>query len=460
MNRQSNKKFFNSSFNRFNYFIWLSALFLFIFSVNIAGQDSLRDYLNNKSEKPVKSTSSNKRTNEPKARNTSKNSSSKNSPRRSKRVDPKPSRNLINVTFITSEPYAEIWLNDKKSGQTDENARLEKKISSGEYRVMAKNKVQVIYPMTKIEVSPEQTVFKLFEEKIPETEPVKTENVVEKKKTDEELALEVSDEIKRILQDYGDPKKTDSITTSDWELVYKAAQLGQLQGYSAVDVEAQRWFASGQMELAQQNFTNAFTAFNKAMEFMPNSGLLYYAIGNTYLANKQLSDALKAYQKSLQLSPKMGMVYKKLGDTFRILDKEKEAIAAYKNAVQFGYDNIETKFGLALTLLKTKQIDEAITQLLEVEKEKPTAEVYLALGEAYEKTKRDVSAIENYQKAIQASPNSAVAYFKLGDVYFSQREYTKAKETYEKAVQLDPNGKVLSKAEAQKKLRDAASKIK
>ena len=145
---------------------------------------------------------------------------------------------------------------------------------------------------------------------------------------------------------------------------------------------------------------------------------------------------------------------------YRILDKEKEAITAYKSAVQFGYDNIETRFGLALTLLKTKQTDEAIAQLLEVAKEKPATEVYLALGEAYEKTKRDVSAIEYYQKAIQAAPNSAEAYFKLGDVYFAQREYVKAKETFEKAVQLDPDGKILNKTEAQKRLREAASKIK
>ena len=62
-----------------------------------------------------------------------------------------------------------------------------------------------------------------------------------------------------------------------------------------------------------------------------------------------------------------------------------------------------------MTLLQTKQTEEAITQLLEVAKEKPAAEVYLALGEAYEKTKRDVSAIEYYQKAIQAAPNSAEA---------------------------------------------------
>lgn len=459
MNINITKNLFkNISSINLNLMIRLSAfLFVFIFfAVNSAAQDSLRDFLKTKSDKPAT-----QKTTESKSRTSPKAVSSKNSPRSTKKAVVQPKKNLITVTFVTGEPYAEVWLNDKKSGQTNENSILEKKLVMGEYRVMARTKLRVIYPMTRISISPEQNTFNLFEENVVEENSAKTENTEsDKKKTDEELAMEISGEVKRILQDYADPQKTDSISTSDWELVYKAAQLGQLQGYSAVDVEAQRWFASGQMELAQQNFTKAFTAFNKAMEFMPNSGLLYYALGNTYLANKQPADALKAYQKSIQLSPKTGMTYKRMGDAYRILDKEKEAISAYKSAVQFGYDNVETRFGLALTLLKTKQTEEAITQLLEVAKEKPAAEVYLALGEAYEKTKRDVSAIEYYQKAIQAAPNSAVGYFKLGDVYFSQREFVKAKETFEKAVQLDPDGKVLNKVEAQKKLREAASKIK
>ena len=301
----------------------------------------------------------------------------------------------------------------------------------GEYRVMARNKFRVIYPMTKISISTDQNTFNLFEEKVVEEDSAKTENTEpNKKKTDEELAMEVSGEVKRILQDYADPQKTDSISASDWELVYKAAQLGQLQGYSAVDVEAQRWFASGQMELAQENFAKALTAFNKAMEFMPASGLVYYAVGNTYLANKQPADALKAYQRSIQLSPKMGMAYKKLGDAYRILDKEKEAISAYKSAVQFGYNNVETRFGLALTLLQTKQTEEAITQLLEVAKEKPAAEVFLALGEAYEKTKRDVSAIEYYQKAIQAAPNSAVGLFQTRRCLFRAARICQGKRNF------------------------------
>ncbi|MGI9055235.1 MAG: tetratricopeptide repeat protein [Pyrinomonadaceae bacterium] len=459
MNINTKKILFNNTISiNSNLIIRLSAfLSVFIFfAVNNPAQNSLRDSLKTKSDKPAV-----KKTTESKPRTSPRISSNKSSPRTTKKAAVQPKQSLITVTFVTGEPYAEVWLNDKKSGQANENSILEKKLAMGEYRVMARNKFRVIYPMTRISISSEQNTFKLFEENVVEENSAKTENTESnKKKTDEELAMEISGEVKRILQDYADPQKTDSISASDWELVYKAAQLGQLQGYSAVDVEAQRWFASGQLEFAKQNYTNAFTAFNKAMEFMPASGLLYYAVGNTYLANKQPSDALKAYQKSIQLSPKMGMTYKKLGDAYRILDKEKEAISAYKSAVQFGYNNVETRFGLALTLLKTKQTEEAITQLLEVAKEKPAAEVYLALGEAYEKTKRDVSAIEYYQKAIQAAPNSAVGYFKLGDVYFSQREYVKAKETFEKAAQLDPDGKVLNKVEAQKKIREAASKIK
>ena len=39
------------------------------------------------------------------------------------------------------------------------------------------------------------------------------------------------------------PATTDSVTTEDWQIVFQAAQLGQLQGYTAVQIEAQRWFA-------------------------------------------------------------------------------------------------------------------------------------------------------------------------------------------------------------------------
>jgi len=368
-------------------------------------------------------------------------------------------KTYLDVTFVAKEPAVEVYLNDRNIGRTDEKFQLAKRLAPGEYLVMAKNKRQVLMSTRRVTISPEQTTVKLFEEIVPKPTPQVVETVQTREKTDAEILLENSVMVKRILETYANPATTDSVTTEDWQLVFQAAQTGQLQGYTAVQIEAQRWFASGQIELAKGEYINAFTAFNKAQEFMPTSALPVFALGNTYFANQKYADALKLYLKALQIDNKLAFGYKKLGDTQRLLGKEKEAISAYKNAIQFGYNTIETRFWLGTLMLETKQIEEAIKELEAIAKEMPKAEVFISIGNGYEKLKRDVSAIEAYQKAIDADPNSALGYYKLADVYQSQREYTKAKENYEKAISLDPEGKSVNKTEVQKKLKEATDKL-
>ncbi len=422
----------------------------------VSGQDDLRNsvYGNPKKSTPDKPKTSKKKTKPAVAKNnvpTVKNAS--NNKRK------KPSKTFLEVTFIAKEPSVEVFLNEKTIGKTDETLQFSKKIAPGEYLIMAKNKRQVLLSTRSITISPEQTSVKLFDEVVPKPTPTVEQPVEKPEKSDVEIALENSEKVKKILETFANPATTDSVTTEDWQMVFQTAQNGDLQGYTAVQLEAQRWFASGQIELAKGEFTNAFTAFNKAQEFMPNSALPAYGLGNTYFAGKKYIEALKLYQKALQIDPKLAVGHKKLGDTQRLLGKEKEAIAAYKNAIQFGYTTLETRFWLGTLMLETKQIEEAIKELEAVAKEMPKVEVFLTIGNGYVKLKRDVSAIEAYQKAIDADPNSAIAYFKLADVYQSQREYTKAKESYEKAISLDPEGKIVNRIDAQKKLKEASNKL-
>lgn len=369
---------------------------------------------------------------------------------------------LVPVIFTTQEARAEVWLNNRNIGLTDGGAQLRRNLAPGIYQVMIKRGNQVLLPAQSISVTPEQTDFNLFREvaKAPKTQPVTQKTETPKPKTEQQIAMEMSERVKQTLEDYTNPQKTDTVTTADWEFVLQAAQLGQLQDYTAVQIEAQRWFASGQIELAKGNYPNAFTAFNKALEYMPNSGLPFYGLGNAYLANKQPAEALKAFQRSLQLTPNQGMVYRRLGDALRLTEKEKEAINAYKNAIQFGYRTPETRYYLATVIAKTGKHKEAIDELLEVAKETQTADVYIALGNSYQALKRDVSALEAYRKATELDPNSAIAFDNLGDVLYKQREYAQAKEAFEKAVSLDPDGKSLNLPETQKKLREASSRIK
>ncbi len=99
-------------------------------------------------------------------------------------------------------------------------------------------------------------------------------------------------------------------------------------------------------------------------------------------------------------------------------------------------------------------------ELEELAKTAPTAELYVAIGDGYQKLRREFSAIEFYQKAIDEDPNLAVAYFKLGGSLLNQREYSKAKEAFDKAFELDPDAKTFNRAEARKKSREAAARIK
>jgi tetratricopeptide (TPR) repeat protein len=424
--------------------------------LTVFGQDDLRNtvYGDPKKSSTDKSKSTKKKTKGTVANNNG--STLKTVSTTTKKIPPK---TFLDVVFLAREPSVEVYLNSKSIGLTGEDRQLSKKLTPGDYTLMAKNKRQVLMSTKKIIVSPEQTTFKLFEEVVPKPTPTIEKPVEKEEKTDIEKAIEISERVKKILENYANPLTTDAVTQDDWQIVFQAAQLGQLQGYTAVQIEAQRWFASGQIELANGEFTNAFTAFNKSQEFMPTSALPFYGLGNTYFAKKQYADALKLYSKALQIDPKFSMAYKKLGDTQRLLDREKEAISAYKNAIQLGYNTLETRFWLGTLMLETKQIEEAIKELEEVAKEMPKAEVFISIGNGYEKLKRDVSAIEAYQKAIDSDPNSALAYYKLADVFQSQREYTKAKEAYEKAISLDPEGKTVNKNEVQKKLRDASNKL-
>jgi tetratricopeptide (TPR) repeat protein len=442
------------------YFIQTSIIALGLaFGVNVSAvfaQDDLRNsvYGNSKKATSEKPKSSKKKTKTVIAKNN--NSATVKIASNTRKSSPK---TLLDVTFVAKEPAVEIFLNDKNIGRTDEKLQFSKKITPGQYWVMAKNKRQVLLSTRKINIGPELTTVKLFEENVPKPAPTVEQPVQKQEKSDVEIALEISENVKKILETYANPATTDTVTTEDWQMVFQAAQLGQLQGYTAVQIEAQRWFASGQIELAKGEYTNAFTAFNKAQEFMPTSALPFYGLGNTYFAGQKYPDALKLYQKALQIDTKMAAAYKKLGDTQRLLGREKESIAAYKNAIQFGYNTLETRFWLGTLMLETKQIEEAINELEAVAKEMPKAEVFISIGNGYEKLKRDVSAIEAYQKAVDADPNSAIGYYKLANVYDSQREYTKAKEFYEKAISLDPEGKIVNKTEAQKKLKEASNKL-
>lgn len=437
----------------------LVILFLQVFVYSVFSQSDLRNAVYGKPKAPPKPSPTNS-INKIKSNKSASNKTTVSTAKKSKNpVKKKTAVALIPVTFTAKESSVEVWLNDKQIGLTNSEFQLSKKLTPGEYRLVAKNKLQVVYSK-KITVAVDQNNFELFEKPVPVLKVVEPTVVAEPpvEKSKEEIAKETGDKIKQIIDKYESPETTDFITTDDWQFVLQNVDNGRFSGFTAVQIEAQRWLSSGQIELSKKEFTHAITAFNKATEYMPLWGFPHYELGNTYFVSGQIGEAVKAYQKALQINNKIGVVYKKLGDAQRLTDKNKEALSSYESAVQFGYRTFETRLFIAQLSIENKQIEKGIEEYEALIKDYPKAELYLRLGEAYEKNKLPLSAIDNYKMAISLDPNSTAAHYRIGAIYMSQKEYSRAKISLEKAIALDPNGKVLDIKEAQKKLKEIAVK--
>lgn len=372
----------------------------------------------------------------------------------------KKTNNSILVTFNTPEPNQVIWRGNEKIGTTNEEAKLETWMSKGNYLVSVKNQDgEIVLNSMLISISAENKSFKLekpiVEEEIPQ--PTAEESLEEQQL---KVTLDDAEKVNDILLRYGDPLKTSTVTLADWEFVYQMAQANQIKDFTAIQIEAQRWFSSGQIDFAKGNYANAYAAFVKSAEFMPDSAYPFYALGEAYWANKQAADALIAYQKAVQINPKFALAHKKIGDIHLVSNRTKEASASYQTAVKNGFDTPDVRFALGKSYLKNREWDNASKELEFVVKEAPTGDVYVTLGDLYLELKRNISAYEAYKKATELAPNSAQAFYKLGEILFNEREYELSKVAFESAVGLDEKGTQININQAKKLLREAAQKIK
>ena len=369
----------------------------------------------------------------------------------------------INVTFESKDPKTLIFVNDHHVGETDENRTFLRSMTPGTYRVKAVFGPNVVFPEKVVRLEKDGTKITLQEEvaKAPPKEEVKPWVIPKTQAEIEmELAREMSVKVIQIFSDYLDPQKSAGVTTDDWRYAASAAILGQFQNLSSQQIEAQKRFAEGKVSLAERNPQKAFTDFRLAVQSFPGSPLPHIGLGDAYASLSQLEDARRSYEQARSVGPKLWMPHRRLGDIYRELGEEKKAVASYADAIKFGDNTYETRFLRARTLVDAENVDAAVPLLEELLKEDPRSEIHVALGEAYEMSKRDVGALDHYRKAVELDPKSAAAQYRLARIYFEQREYEKAVEGFDKALQLDGDSKSFNHEDATEKRSAAISRIK
>ncbi|HEX8721607.1 MAG TPA: tetratricopeptide repeat protein [Pyrinomonadaceae bacterium] len=387
---------------------------------------------------------------------------------------PKPPRPApsYEVNIKTDIPDAEILLGVGNSaptqslGKTDADGKLTRRLARGTYNLLASRPGYRIQRV-RVEVragSPNEVNFSLAmpvvakkeEEEEKPAEPAPTPAETPAAPPADPLA-DADALIKRFL----DVKEADGVKAEDWKAVREQLGAALEKDPANAQLKARSLAADGQLAYLAADYATALVAFKQAALAAPDLALAHYGLGNAYLATNQPAEALKSYTQAVNVNSDLALGYRGMGDALTKLNRTKEAAQYYSRAKSFGQPlPADTGLAAARDLKKRKRWAQALKEFQDVAASRPTADVYVEIGDCYVGLEQPLSASQAYRKATEIDPRSALAHFKFGDVMFKLREYAAAMEAFERALALDPQGTVINRKRSREMADEAADKLK
>ena len=202
---------------------------------------------------------------------------------------------------------------------------------------------------------------------------------------------------------------------------------------------AQYIFIRGQIRFDRGNFDTARRDFNKANELDPLFHRAYFYVGRTAFEQGDHKTALKIFRQVLDDQPEEGEYRYWMGRAFEAQGRTEDALGEYKKATdvdeEYARENPELFIRRGRLLVKLNRPENGrkeISRALEIDP--GLIEARLAMAEADFSSKDYASAIENFQKALEESPENAKAQRKLGMALVYEDRKREGAEHLQKAI--------------------------
>src|SRR6266702_2955054 len=186
--------------------------------------------------------------------------------------------------------------------------------------------------------------------------------------------------------------------------------------YTAILAEGYR--AVGRIYSARQKHRQAIAAFEAAALYQRTSEQTLLDLALTYYEAGLFDKALQPLQKAIALNAQNSSAHSMLGKTYFSLREYEKAAAELKAALDFGSDDFDTSFTLAIAYLQQRQFTDArqvFDSMLQHLGDRP--ELHVVIGRALRVAGRLPEAIDEFKKAIALNPslprvhdNLALAY--------------------------------------------------
>lgn len=381
---------------------------------------------------------------------------------------PKPAPSY-EVNFKTDIPEAEIFIVTGSSaaaqslGKTDADGKLTKRLPRGTYNLLASRPGYQIQ-RRRVEVrssGPNDVSFNLAMPAVAKKETAEPTPEPTPTPTPEPMPADPLADADALIKRFLDVKEAEAVKAEDWQPVREGLYAALDKDPTNTQLKGRALAADGQLAYLAGDFANALVAFKQAALAQPDLALAHYGLGNAYLATNQPAEAFKAYSQAVQLNSELALAYRGMGDALTRQNKAKEAATYYNRAKSFGQPlPADTGLAAARDLKKRKRWAQALKEFQDVAAARPTAEVYIEIGDCYTGLEQPLSASQSYRKATELDPKAALAHYKFGEVMQKLREYASAMEALERAIALDPQGTVINRKRAREMADEAADRLK
>src|SRR5229473_3006307 len=205
---------------------------------------------------------------------------------------------------------------------------------------------------------------------------------------------------------------------------YEAAEAQARAGnFAAAETEytailAEGYLAVGRIYSAQKKHKQAIAAVESAALYQPASDETLSDLAITYFEAGQFDKALQPLNQAIALNPQSTSAHSLRGKTYFALREYDKAAAELRVALEFGANDFDTTFTLAIAYLQQRQFDAArrvFDGMIQHLGDQP--ELHVVIGRAFRVAGRLPEAIDEFKKAIALNPALARVHDNLALAY-------------------------------------------
>jgi len=205
------------------------------------------------------------------------------------------------------------------------------------------------------------------------------------------------------------------------------------------ELDSVEWFEQGFATAASGNFSDAVTAYTKAVENNPEFAAAYRNRGIAYTNLGKHNQAILDYNKAIKINPKQAAAYNNRGTAYGNLGKFSQAIPDFNKAIQLYPQDAEAHYNRGLSYEQLGNYNQAIKNYNKSIEINPNhSNAYNNIGVAYYKLGNFNQAIMSFNEAIKINPQDAETHYNKGLSYLSLENYNQAILNFNEAIKLNP----------------------